>query len=62
MIGKLYTKDKVLVETGYTPIERDVDSGASLPFKINIQSSSEEEINSLDGLTKDIYPWFTTCK
>lgn len=62
IIGKLYTKNKVLVETGYTPIEKDVDSGVSLPFKINIRFPSEEGINSLDGLVKDIYPWFTTCK
>ncbi|MEK7655548.1 MAG: hypothetical protein AAB386_02630 [Patescibacteria group bacterium] len=62
MIGKLYTNDKILIETGYTTIDEDIDSGVSLPFKINIQSSSEEDLNSLDSLTKDIYPWFTTCK
>lgn len=70
MIGKLYTKDKVLVETGYTSIEEDVDGGVSLPFEVKIQSFSKNQIDTLsggssgfwEGLSKDVYPWFTTCE
>lgn len=55
MIGKLYTKDNTLIQTGYDPIEQDIDSGMSITFEINVQGSIEGDLIS------DIYPWFTTC-
>lgn len=59
LLVKLYTKDKLLVGEGYSGIGTTLNSGASLPFKVNVRSREDSIVSANNP---DIYPWFTTCK
>ncbi len=62
MLGKFYTKNEILIQEGYTSIEQDIAPGKGVSFQINIQARSSELSKILSQSTRDIYPWFTTCR
>ena len=57
MIAKFYTPDDIPLGTFYASIEKDMEPGAEITFKIHAQN-----VDGSGGLIKDIYPWFSTCK
>lgn len=67
MIAKIYTGDKVFIADGYTEYAKDIEPNESIPFKVHVlvPTAHETEIRkyfSDRDISKDIYPWFNTCK
>ena len=69
MISKAYSNDdnKIYFGEDYQSVNKEIDSGVSLPFKLSIfldrnKDSINKYYNKNTELVIDVYPWFTSCK
>lgn len=66
MIMKAYTKEGVFLGEAYDEINKDIDPGKSITFKLKINVDRYDNVlrkyfDEAKEFKIDIYPWFTSC-
>jgi len=64
VIAELYNEKNIYLGTGYARIERNIEPGVFIPFRMRIwiADGANEYFHESNILKPNIYAWFTTCK